>query len=713
MSLSSHSSACIPESTSIRSLSSSVSRWVRLVSDVLRPTVSFSVHLDMYYQVYQEEKDTAHGPMWVPGMEKKEWEKQNRAFCLLDGTTNIEEMMRERQMDSYDELYAWSIAEKDAFWDHAIQKTGIVFEQKYSQVFGNQGLSQDEAIKAPIYLQGARMNIVDSCFNVQDLNQTAIVYAQENEPRNLKYWSFEKLLQMTNQIARALKEKLKLKHGDTVGICMPMTPESIAIYLGVIKAGCAIVSIADSFSTQEIETRMHLGNSKIIFTQDCIFRHEKVLPLFDRVVAAGIETIVILPGHGEDLYPSIQKRASDFSFSELLKNVSMEFESVSCDAQDVCNVLFSSGTTGEPKVIPWYHCTPIKSIVDGYYHLNIKPGEVIAWPTNIGWMMGPWLVYQLANRATIALFVGLSTSSDFCHFVDAAKVSMLGVVPSLVKQWQTHDHTRNCDWSNIKRFASTGESSSVEAMLWLSSRAGYKPVIEYCGGTEIGGAYISATMIQPNIPSCFSTPALGSELMLLDGNNQQSFEVGELALVPPALGLSTRLLNKNHHEIYFNGMPLGPYGKIIRRHGDEMQILKVSGYYRALGRCDDTMNVGGIKVSSIEIERACNRVTGVSETAAIAVSPADGGPSSLVVFAVLKDKNVAQEQNLSIQLRGLMQKSIKDTLNPLFGISEVVLTDTLPRTASNKVMRRVLRDQYMHLKGLERRASVRNRLFSM
>jgi acetyl-CoA synthetase len=99
---------------------------------------------------------------------------------------------------------------------------------------------------------------------------------------------------------------------------------------------------------------------------------------------------------------------------------------------------------------------------------------------------GPWLIYQLINRATIALFVGVSSTAGFCQFVDAAKVQMLGVVPSLVKAWQLHGMTAGCDWSNIRRFSSTGETSSADAMLWLASRAGYKPIIEYCGGTEIG-----------------------------------------------------------------------------------------------------------------------------------------------------------------------------------------------------------------------------------
>ena len=123
--------------------------------------------------------------------------------------------------------------------------------------------------------------------------------------------------------------------------------------------------------------------------------------------------------------------------------------------------------------------------------------------------------------------------------------------------------------------------------------------------------------------------------------------------------------------------------------------------YRALGRCDDTMNLGGIKVSSVELERVCNKVPLVAETAAVAVNPASGhGPSMLVVFVVAgsHDELLAAHggtvASAAAALQKEMQNSIKKYLNPLFGIAHTVIVAALPRTASNKIMRRVLRDQF-------------------
>lgn len=356
---------------------------------------------------------------------------------------------------------------------------------------------------------------------------------------------------------------------------------------------------------------------------------------------------------------------------------------------DAANILFSSGTTGDPKAVPWTHTTPIKCAMDGYLHHDIHPGDVVAWPTNLGWMMGPWLIFaSLVNRASMMLYYGSPVSREFCVMVQDTGVTMLGLVPAIVRAWKAADTPHDLDWSHIKVFSSTGEPSNPGDYLYLMSLANYRPVIEYCGGTEIGGGFVCGTVVQPASPSTFTTPAFGISFYILDDKNQET-EIGELFLVPPSIGLSNRLINRDHHEVYFTDTPPAPGGELLRRHGDEKQSLP-GGYYRALGRADDTMNLGGIKISSAEIERVVTHVEGVSETAAIAVSPPGGGPSQLVVYAVPKPDAKPDK----FELRMGMQRAISKGLNPLFKVQDVIVVDSLPRTASNKVMRRVLRKEY-------------------
>jgi acetyl-CoA synthetase len=264
---------------------------------------------------------------------------------------------------------------------------------------------------------------------------------------------------------------------------------------------------------------------------------------------------------------------------------------------------------------------------------------------------------------------------------------MLGVVPSLVKTWRNTCCMENLDWSAIKLFSSTGECSNADDIRWLMSRAGGKPVIEYCGGTEIGGGCITGTVTRPCVPGTFNTPALGLDFLILDEAGQ-SAENGELFIVPPSIGLSTTLLNKDHHEIYFAGTPKNSSSETLRRHGDQMEKLP-GGYWRGHGRADDTMNLGGIKISSAEIEQVLQSVSNVAEVAAIAVSPG-GGPSQLVIYAVCSGTKILCKNDLA----DAMQLAIRRDLNPLFKIHDLILVDALPRTPSNKVMRRTLRDQW-------------------
>ncbi|HWI58329.1 MAG TPA: AMP-dependent synthetase, partial [Bacillota bacterium] len=289
---------------------------------------------------------------------------------------------------------------------------------------------------------------------------------------------------------------------------------------------------------------------------------------------------------------------------------------------------------------------------------------------------------------TMGLYYGAPTGTEFGRFVQQTGTTMLGLVPSLVRTWRNTDCLQGLDWSAIKVFSSTGECSHAEDMRWLMARAGGRPVIEYCGGTEIGGAYITGTVTRPCVPGTFNTPALGLDCVILDEQGLPA-DKGELFLVPPSMGLSTTLLNQDHHEVYFAQIPPGPHGEPLRRHGDEMEKLP-GGYWRAHGRADDTMNLGGIKVSSAEIERVLQSVPPVRETAAIALCPSGGGPSQLVVYAVCPAHPPVDQAELARR----MQQALKRDLNPLFKIHDVVLVEGLPRTASNKVLRRVLRDQY-------------------
>jgi acetyl-CoA synthetase len=569
--------------------------------------------------------------------------------------------------DDYPALHRWSVGHRSEFWERVIDALGIEFAKPYDHVLAGDA-------EHPRWLEGAELNIVSSCFSSPS-HWAAIVYA---EGGSINIITYDELRTAVDRVANGFVAA-GFSPGDRIAIAMPMTPESVVAYLGIIAAGGVVVSIADSFAPEEIATRLRLTKTEIVVTQDRIDRAGRELPMYDKVVAAGAgRAIVVDTGSGAPL------RDSDVSWDDFLGSTD-HFEPVAGAPTTHTNILFSSGTTGDAKVIPWTQLTPIKAAMDGHFHHDIHTEDVVAWPTNLGWMMGPWLIYaSLINGAALALYDDVPTSRGFAEFVQDAGVTVLGLVPSLVAAWRGSGALDGLDWSRIRLFSSTGEASKADDMAWLMSVAGGRPVIEYCGGTEIGGGYLTGTVLQPVVPAAFSTPALGMDIRILDEHGADASS-GELFLVPPSIGFSSELLGGDHHEVYFEGTPEPE----LRRHGDHFEALG-DGYYRAHGRIDDTMNLGGIKVSSAEIERALLGVAGISETAAVAVSPPEGGPSRLVIFAVPQPKT---EPNVE-SLKSEMQQAIREHLNPLFKVHDVVIVVDLPRTASAKVMRRELRSTY-------------------
>lgn len=639
--------------------------WQTLSQALLERKTPFDCHLALYKHLYPDWENSP-APAWFPQPEEAQMTQLGQ-WMLEKGYTQATR--------DYPYFHAWSIKDYPLFWQEMVKRLNLSFDQPYQKI-----VDLSAGIESPQWFPGAKMNITRSCFQAKP---SAIALRYQDEKGQMTKLSYQALDQLSNQVANSLKPYLKSK--ERAAIIMPMTIEAVAIFLGLIKSGCVVVAIPDSFSAEEIATRLRISETQLVFTQDMIIRAGKQHPLYEKILKAEAPLTIILPTAEAS---SLKARESDLKWEDFLsENKSFEAESMSPD--DAINILFSSGTTGDPKAIPWLQTTPIKCASDAYLHHNLQSGDVLCWPSNLGWMMGPWQIFAcLLNQATLAIYNDTPNERSFGEFIQKAAVTHLGVVPTLVRNWRHIACMEGLDWSQIKLFTSTGERSNGDDMLYLMWLANYRPIIEYCGGTEIGGAYITSTLVQPNVPAAFSTAALGLDFVLLDEKGKPS-DRGEVAIIPPSLGLSTELLNKSHHEVYYAQMPSLDDGRPLRRHGD--QFLRYQGYYRSLGRMDDTMKLGGIKISSAEIETLLSALEGIEETAAIAFDPPDGSPSRLVIYAVLTTDDSADKTSL----QGLMQQAISQRLNPLFKIHELILRPSLPRTASNKVMRRLLRDEYL------------------
>ncbi|MBT8208421.1 MAG: AMP-binding protein, partial [Acidimicrobiia bacterium] len=600
----------------------------------------FETHHAAYRRAYRDHPEP--WPTWLP-----EWS---------DRTSNLHRFLANTGHDGLTGLAEWSSHQPGAFWGAIADDLGIVFAEPAVHVLGP-GFDP----RAPDWFAGAKLNAVASCL-AGDQQRTAIIHRRNGAVHRL---TVTELADLVDKFASGLVG-WGVRPGDRVAIAMSMNVEAVVAYLGIIHMGGVVVSIADSFAPDQISKRLVIADTAAVVTEATVDRLGKTLPMYAKVCSAEAPRAIVV---GEAVL-----RPDDVAWDDLMSRASGSPLHIA-DPGDHTNILFSSGTTGEPKAIPWSHTTPIKAAADGYLHQDIQHGDVVCWPTNLGWMMGPWAIYaSLVNGAALALFDDAPTAESFGDFVAEAGVTMLGVVPSIVRAWRAQGWLNRFDWSSVRVASSTGEPSSADDMLYLSAMIGHRPIIEYCGGTEIGGGYIASTVLDALAPATFSRVSFGWDMLLLDENGEPA-DRGEVWLVPPSVGMSTELLNRNHHAEYYEGAPSSPDGRILRRHGDQMERLP-GGYYRAEGRSDDTMNLGGIKVSSAEIERCLSGIAGLVEAAAVA-ERIDGGPEQLVIHAVF-DANTEPSALLAE-----MQERIRSELNPLFKVSRLVRSDKLPRTASN------------------------------
>ncbi|KAK2983436.1 hypothetical protein RJ640_024690 [Escallonia rubra] len=651
--------------------------WQRISTQVLSPDLPFSFHQMMYYGCYKDFGPDP--PAWLPDPEAASF-------------TNVGQLLERRGQEflgsrykgpipSFSDFQEFSVSNPEVYWKTVLDEMCVSFSVP-PQCILREELPGESQLSHPggQWLPGAHVNPARNCLSLntmRTLEDIMLMWRDEGDDAlPVKKITLKELrsevwyatlypifvLYGIMLVAYGL-ETLGLEKGSAIAIDMPMDVNSVVIYLAIVLAGYVVVSIADSFASNEISTRLVLSEAKAIFTQ---------VQFCSKVIAAQSPVAIVIHTRGSSFDTKL--RDGDISWHDFLER-----------ARDYKLILISDFVKQKTGTA-WSQTTETSAIEKKKQAAKASGVEIV--------------VTNQTRQHDMHLPPSQGSKGRFWNPWQAldAKVTMLGVIPSIVRTWKITSCTASYDWSAIRCFGSTGEASNVDEYLWLMGRANYKPIIEYCGGTEIGGGFVSGSLLQPQSLASFSTPAMGCSLFILgdDGLPIPSNVpgIGELALGPIMFGASSTLLNANHYDVYFKQMPVWN-AKVLRRHGDVFERTS-RGYYHAHGRADDTMNLGGIKVSSVEIERICNLVDNtILETAAIGVPPPGGGPEKLVIAVAFQGSNELT-RDLD-KLRASLNSALQKKLNPLFKVSYVVPLSSLPRTATNKVMRRVLRQQIAQL----------------
>jgi acetyl-CoA synthetase len=606
---------------------------------------------------------------------------------------NLTKFMRAHGLRNLDELQKRSTDDIEWFWNAVIKDLGIRFDTPYKKI-----VDLSKGPQSPKWCVGGRMNIVSSmierwCEDPTRANRAALIYeAEEGKTRTLTY---KDLRREVNKAANALRS-LGIGKGDVVGVFMPMTAECVIAMCAIIQVGGIFLPLFSGFASKAISSRLSDADAKALFTCDGFYRRGQLVNMKQTADEAArdvhsLEHVIVHRRAGNECSWFASR---DRWWHDVVDSQRDEAETEILDAEDPLMLIYTSGTTGKPKGAVHTHCGfPIKAAQDMSHGLDLHPDEVLYWITDIGWMMGPWLVFgTLILGATMLVYDGAMDHPGpdrLWDIVARHRVTALGISPTLVRALIRYgeDPVRKHDLSSLRKFASTGEPWNPEPWKWLFERVGHSklPIINYSGGTEISGGIVMGNVLTPMKPCCFSGPLPGMAADVVDEQgNSVRCKVGELIIRKPWIGMTRGFWRdpQRYLDTYWSRF------KDIWVHGDFAAIDQDNLWY-ILGRSDDTIKVAGKRLGPAEIESILVAHPSVSEAAAVGVPDPIKG-QSVVCFVVLKP-NATGDGNL----RDALMKSVINELGKPLAPKELVFVKDLPKTRNAKVMRRVIRAAYL------------------
>jgi acetyl-CoA synthetase len=606
--------------------------------------------------------------------------------------------MRAHGIATYDELMQRSTADVAWFTDAVLRYLDIRFQQPYTQV-----LDLSDGIQWPHWCVGGQLNITTNCLDKwadDPATRDRLALVWEGEEGDIRRLTYGELADETGRCANALRA-LGLGKGDGIGLYMPMTPEIVIALLATARIGGIILPLFSGYGAGAVASRLADAGAKALITSDGLLRRGQVVglkPTADEAAATvpTLDHMIVVRRAGNPI--EIQP-GRDHWWHELVSGQSPDAPPEPTAAEDLLMIIYTSGTTGRPKGAVHTHCGfPIKAAQDMAFGTDVGTGtgvlgDTIYWMTDMGWMMGPWLVFGTTLLgATAFIYDGAPDYPDVDRLwalVERHRLTHLGVSPTLIRALAPHgtEPVRRHDLSSLRAFASTGEPWNPDPWLWLFNEVGggQRPIINYSGGTEIGGGILMGNPILPLKPTAFSAacPGMAADVVDAAGNPLRN-QVGELVIRAPWIGMTRGFWgdNQRYLDTYWSQFA------DLWVHGD-FAMIDDDGQWTILGRSDDTIKVAGKRLGPAEVESVLVNHPAVSEAAAVGVPDALKG-SAVVCFCVLV-AGATPSAALAAELRDKVAAELGKPLKP----RTVLFVSDLPKTRNAKVMRRIIRSAYL------------------
>ena len=607
---------------------------------------------------------------------------------VFDPPSDFSSRAHIKNIADYERLYEEADRDPETFWGNIARE--LDWFEPWTKVL-------EWNVPWAKWFVGGKLNLSHNCLDrhvtTWRRNKAAIIW--EGEPGEIRTLTYQQLLSEVSKCANVLKS-LGVKKDDRVAIYMGMSPELAIAMLACARVGAPHTVIFGGFSSQALVDRINDAQCTCVITQDGTFRRGTEIKLkatVDEAVAScpSVRNVLVYrrTGTQQNIVPG-----RDHWWHELMSIASDECAAEPLDSEHPLYLLYTSGTTGKPKGI--LHTTggySVATYITSKWVFDLNDEDVFWCTADIGWVTGhSYVVYgPLQNGATVLMYEGGPTYPQpdrFWEMIDRHKVTVFYTAPTAIRalmrlgeQWPAKHSMKS-----LRLLGSVGEPINPEAWMWYRSYIGHDrcPIVDTWWQTETGAIMISpipgATPTKPG--SCTRPlPGIKVEVVTREGKAVPAGSGGYLVIRKPWPSMLRTIYGdpQRYQEQYWSQIP-GSYftGDGARQDAD--------GYIWVMGRVDDVINVSGHRLSTMEVESALVAHPWVAE-AAVVSRPDEIKGSAIVAFVTLQIGHDATDE-LKSELRTWVGKEIGSLAKP----DDIRFTDSLPKTRSGKIMRRLLRE---------------------
>jgi acetyl-CoA synthetase len=595
-------------------------------------------------------------------------------------------------LEQYETLYKESVADPEKFW--ATVAEDLHWFKKWDRVL-------DWNLPVAKWFVGGKFNLSYNCVDRHALgaraSKTALIW--EGEPGEVRRLTYAELHVEVQKFANVLKS-LGIGKGDRVAIYMGMTPELAIALLACARIGAIHSVIFGGFAAHAIADRVNDSSCVAVITQDTSYRRGNEIQLkrtVDEAMAAchTVKNVIVYRRTGS---PVEMTAGRDHWWHELMAKAARDCPAEQLDSEDPLYILYTSGTTGKPKGL--VHTTAgyaVQTYITTKLVFDLRDEDVFWCTADIGWVTGhSYVVYgPLQNGATVLMYEGAPNFPDFSRFwkiVDDHKVSVFYTAPTAIRAFMKwgDEYVEKYKLDSLRLLGTVGEPINPEAWMWYREKIGHNrcPVVDTWWQTETG-----AIMIAPipgavaAKPGSATRPFFGiqPQVVTRQGEPVPAGSGGLLVIRKPWPAMARTVYGdpERYQKTYWSDVP-GCYftGDGARQDAD--------GYFWLMGRVDDVINVSGHRLGTMEVESALVAHPKVAE-AAVVGRPDDLKGQAISAFVSLESGNQPSEE-----LKEELRKWVSTEIGSLARPDDIRFTDSLPKTRSGKIMRRLLRELATH-----------------